>query len=99
MTDETPATTPAASDPVERDADAAADLNPRELLREPVSLSESADTVALRDELTEAQTSAPRAAQLSGEHFTRLLYGPSADTHISPYGVAPVPNSLDSREK
>lgn len=99
MVDETPATTPAASDPAKRAADDDAGLNPRDVLREPVSLSESADTVALRDELTEVQTSATRAAQLSGEHFTRLLYGPSADAHISPYGVPPVPNSLDSREK
>jgi hypothetical protein len=98
MVDETPATTPPASDPVERDADDA-DMNPRDLLRQPISESASADTVALRDELTEVQTSATRAAQLSGEHFTRLLYGPSADAHISPYGVPPVPNSLDSREK
>lgn len=97
MADEIPATTPSLSsaEQTETSNEGAAEL------RAPLqrALSGSADDVALRDDLTSVQTSGPRAAQLSGEHFSRLLYGPDADMHISPYGVPPVPNSLDSREK
>lgn len=56
------------------------------------------DTVALRDDLTKVQSNATEAARLSGDHFSRLLYGPDVDRHLSPYGVPPVPNSLDSRK-
>lgn len=61
-------------------------------------ISAAPDDVALRDDLTGAQSSSTRAAQLSGERFSRLLYGPDVATHLSPYGVAPVPNALDNRE-
>lgn len=56
------------------------------------------EALTLRDELTKAQSNATEAARLSGDHFTRLLYGPDADRHLSPYGVPPTPNSLDSRK-
>lgn len=58
----------------------------------------SEDPIALRDDLSKVQTNATEAARLSGDHFSRLLYGPDADLHLSPYGVAPTPNSLDSRK-
>lgn len=100
MADETPIPTPpsaASASQQQPEPDEAA----AEELRNPLerALGESPDTVAIRDDLTGVQSSATRAAQLSGEHFARLLYGPGADAHISPYGVPPVPNSLDSREK
>lgn len=56
------------------------------------------DRVSMRDDLSKVQTSATEAARLSGDHFVRLLYGPDADLHLSPYGVPPTPNSLDSRK-
>lgn len=56
------------------------------------------DRVSMRDDLSKVQTSATEAARLSGDHFARLLYGPDADLHLSPYGVPPTPNSLDSRK-
>lgn len=100
MADETPTTIPSPPDstpPAPSDTDDTAVAELRNPLRR--ALSESADTVALRDELSGVQSSGTRAAHLSGDHFSRLLYGPGADAHISPYGVPPVPNSLDSREK
>lgn len=56
------------------------------------------DTISLRDDLSKVQSSATEAARLSGDHFAHLLYGPEADQHLSPYGVPPTPNSLDSRK-
>ncbi|HLZ22199.1 MAG TPA: hypothetical protein VKQ30_08770 [Ktedonobacterales bacterium] len=98
MTNETSSATPSSpSDSTKTDSDNAGAEELRTPLR--TALTESADTAALRDELSGVQSSGSRAAYLSGEHFSRLLYGPGADDHISPYGVPPVPNSLDSREK
>lgn len=57
-----------------------------------------ADPASMRDDLSKVQTNATEAARLSGDHFSRLLYGPDADLHMSPYGVPPTPNALDSRK-
>ena len=97
MADDTSSTTIPPTSPGATPSDSAATPGPRAPFRHEVSAPP--DQVALRDDLTGVQSSGTRAAQLSGEHFARLLYGPGTDNHLSPYGVAPVPNSLDSREK
>ena len=56
------------------------------------------ETISLHDDLTKVQSNATEAARLSGDHFARLLYGPDVEQHVSPYGVPPTPNSLDSRK-
>lgn len=97
MADETPASTISADNSTPAPLEGA---SPTEPPRTPFQqeVSASPDQVALRDDITGAQSSSTRAARLSGEHFSRLLYGPDVETHLSPYGVAPVPNALDSRE-
>jgi hypothetical protein len=58
-----------------------------------------ADRVTYRDDLTRAQSSGPAAARLSGDHFSRLLYGAETARHISPYGVPPTPGALDTESR
>ena len=58
----------------------------------------TADPATNHDELTMALSHAPEAARLCSEHFVHLLYGFTVDAHVSPYGVVPTPNSLDSRD-
>jgi hypothetical protein len=71
-----------------------------ENIRTPFLHSEfiTADPVTNHDELTLAVSHAPEAARLCGEHFVRLLYGFTVDAHVSPYGIVPTRNSLDSRD-
>lgn len=57
----------------------------------------TADPITNHDELTRAQSHGTAAAGMSGDHFDRLLYGYGVENHLSPYGVAPTPNSLDTR--
>lgn len=64
----------------------------------PYSEELAKESVSLHDDLSKVQTNATEAARLSGDHFSRLLYGPDVDRHLSPYGVPPTPNSLDSRK-
>lgn len=56
----------------------------------------TADPITNHDELTRAQSHGSAAARMSGDHFDRLLYGFDVENHLSPYGVAPTPNSLDT---
>lgn len=67
------------------------------IIRTPFQHSEyiTADPITNHDELTRAQ-SRGSAAHMSGDHFDRLLYGFDVENHLSPYGVAPTPNSLDT---
>jgi hypothetical protein len=71
-----------------------------ENIRTPFLHSEfiTADPVTNHDELTMAVSHAAEAARLCGEHFVRLLYGFTVDAHVSPYGIVPTRNSLDSRD-
>lgn len=96
MADETSASMISADD----SAVSSKDASPREAPPTPFQqeIFLAPDHVALRDDLTGAQSSGTRAAQLSGEHFSRLLYGADVNEHVSPYGVPPVPNALDSRD-
>lgn len=56
----------------------------------------TANPAATRDDLTRSQSGRSAAAHMSGEHIGRLLYSGDVDAHLSPYGVAATPNSLDS---
>lgn len=69
-----------------------------QIIRTPFQHSEyiTADPITNHDELTRAQSHGSAAARMSGDHFDRLLYGFDVENHLSPYGVAPTPNSLDT---
>ncbi len=69
-----------------------------QIIRVPFQHSEyiTADPITNHDELTRAQSRGSAAARMSGDHFDRLLYGFDVENHLSPYGVAPTPNSLDT---
>lgn len=68
------------------------------IIRAPFQHSEyiTADPITNHDELTRAQSRGSAAACMSGDHFDRLLYSFDVENHLSPYGVAPTPNSLDT---
>jgi hypothetical protein len=69
-----------------------------QIIRTPFQHSDfiMADPIANRDELTMAQSRGSAAARMSGDHIDHLLYGLDVENHLSPYGVVPTPNALDT---
>ena len=76
------------------------ELTPDPVGPEPLSNTRvlSEDTSDLHDDLFQAIGHGTRAAELSAAHLSRLIYGPDVERHIAPYGVPPVPGSLDAQQ-